>query len=484
MPCHIFYHRCSFVSFWKNSCYSTSTLLFWYYAFFEYINNYLSDNFICGQSNVANGNQGIISGLQNVLNYTNQAAFGVGLLSSNSLSGQVLLGKWNVQNGNPFTIGWGSSSTRKNIATIDASGNLRLSGKIYINDSPSAGSGGTELKNYTLPAATSSELGGVKLGSNTPQSVAAQTPSTTAGRTYAIQINSSGQMVVNVPWVNSTGLPDDWEIDGVDTITTSQVESSYSGLCLNQSYAFLDYYNDNNVSEAKFKVNNNGPVVTFIKQGTTLYNEDIVATVGDPLNYGVCSTSAGTVAKTVTIPGITRLIDGLTVRVKFSSHNSASNPTLNVNSLGAKAIKRYGSTAPGTGSVSSWQANQVVVLTYDGTYWQLNDWQGGFQVMQQNSTTNLNYRVILSNNDNDDLETTSVKKSSGLLFNPSTKELKIDNYRAITIKTSSSTPTTSTTGFVGQILVYNNNAYICVSKVSSSYTWKQITFDSAESQVG
>lgn len=56
---------------------------------------------------------------------------------------------------------------------------------------------------YTLPTATGSTLGGVKLGSGTTQSVASNAVSSTAGRTYAIQLNSSDQMVVNVPWTDT-----------------------------------------------------------------------------------------------------------------------------------------------------------------------------------------------------------------------------------------------------------------------------------------
>ena len=54
--------------------------------------------------------------------------------------------------------------------------------------------------NYSLPAATASVLGGVKLGSDTAQSVVANAVSATASRTYAVQKNASGQLVVNVPW--------------------------------------------------------------------------------------------------------------------------------------------------------------------------------------------------------------------------------------------------------------------------------------------
>ena len=57
-------------------------------------------------------------------------------------------------------------------------------------------------------AATSSTLGLVKLGSNTIQSTTANSVTSTSSRTYAVQKNSNGQLVVNVPWTTSSaGLP-------------------------------------------------------------------------------------------------------------------------------------------------------------------------------------------------------------------------------------------------------------------------------------
>ena len=56
---------------------------------------------------------------------------------------------------------------------------------------------------YTLPTASATTLGGVKLFSDTIQSAASNAVTTTASRTYGVQLNSSGQMVVNVPWVDT-----------------------------------------------------------------------------------------------------------------------------------------------------------------------------------------------------------------------------------------------------------------------------------------
>ena len=56
---------------------------------------------------------------------------------------------------------------------------------------------------YTLPIASSTAHGGIKLSSNNAQMIPANALSSSSGRTYAVQLNSGNQAVVNVPWVDT-----------------------------------------------------------------------------------------------------------------------------------------------------------------------------------------------------------------------------------------------------------------------------------------
>jgi len=74
---------------------------------------------------------------------------------------------------------------------------------------------------YTLPEANATTKGGIELFSNTDQSVAANSVSATAGKTYGLQLNSSGQGVVNVPWTDTdtdtTYSAGDFKLDDLGT---------------------------------------------------------------------------------------------------------------------------------------------------------------------------------------------------------------------------------------------------------------------------
>jgi hypothetical protein len=76
-----------------------------------------------------------------------------------------------------------------------------------------------------LDEATATVRGGIELFSDTDQSVAANSVSTTAGRTYGIQLNSSGQAVVNVPWTDTSGMSS-WTIAGAQGGSSATVSNA------------------------------------------------------------------------------------------------------------------------------------------------------------------------------------------------------------------------------------------------------------------
>ena len=93
------------------------------------------------------------------------------------------------------------------------------------------------------------------------------------------------------------------------------------------------------------------------------------ASWGSDSYYGTCSTAAATAAKTVSLSGFS-LFTGATVAVMFSNGNTAANPTLNINSTGAKPIY-YRNAALTSSTAGIISKNGVYLFVYSGSYWRL-----------------------------------------------------------------------------------------------------------------
>ena len=91
------------------------------------------------------------------------------------------------------------------------------------------------------------------------------------------------------------------------------------------------------------------------------------------LPYALCDTAAATAAKVASVyddaasPTNFVLSAGARIVVRFTNANSASNPTLNINGTGAKAIHYKGATI----TASALIANTPLEFIYDGTNYQL-----------------------------------------------------------------------------------------------------------------
>ena len=199
------------------------------------------------------------------------------------------------------------------------------------------------------------------------------------GSTYSAKRSVSGV-------APTTGMSDDpnWQImvnpaagmiKPLGTITFSQLPNSpTSGDSYNISNAFtsdnrfkdgggIEYTAGQNVyytADGYWDILSGKPIVSIIN-GIKIDGTDNVA------NYGVCSTAGATVAKTVSIVGNFSLVTGAEVTVKFSNSNTATAPTLNVNSTGAKAIYYAGAAI----DPKNLAADMVYTFKYNGTQWDL-----------------------------------------------------------------------------------------------------------------
>lgn len=85
------------------------------------------------------------------------------------------------------------------------------------------------------------------------------------------------------------------------------------------------------------------------------------------------ASSADGVAYTATIPGVTSLYAGLKITVLLDKTSTSTSPTLNINGLGAKAIRQPLSTnsfSSTTASSASWLNKAApITLIYNGTLW-------------------------------------------------------------------------------------------------------------------
>ncbi|WP_251353790.1 phage tail spike protein [Hominisplanchenecus murintestinalis] len=122
-----------------------------------------------------------------------------------------------------------------------------------------------------------------------------------------------------------------------------------------------------NIGEKAPHLLTSGRVPSADKWQTTRYLEGIgVDGTANRHHYTTCSTSGSTAAKTASLTGFS-LLTGARVEVLFLNANTASNPTLNISSTGAKSIYYRNGAIP----ANYIQAGTVLELVYSGSYWRV-----------------------------------------------------------------------------------------------------------------
>lgn len=183
-------------------------------------------------------------------------------------------------------------------------------------------------------------------------------------------------------------------------------------------------------------------------------NDKDVATKEFVEHYGTCSTSAGTQNKTVNIPSLSQLSAGTVIRVNFLNAQSYNgSPTLDVNSLGAKYIRRRTSE---NAARYEWMAGEIITFIYDGTYWVIAD--GGIS-----TTTYYGLTKLL----------TSVTSSSEVL---SATPQSI-NHLAQYMISGAPVYSSSSTYEIGDRVRRGNYIYECKTQISTAEAWNSEHWD-------
>lgn len=177
----------------------------------------------------------------NIPTYSNASTSSAGLMSTSDKSKLDGIASGAEVNQNAFSnVVVGSTTiaadSKTDTLTLTAGSNITLTPNA-TNDSITISASGSS---YSLPLASNSTRGGIKLSSST-QGGTPNGITTTSGRTYAVQVNSSEQAVVNVPWT--------------DTNTTySEATTSTSGLMSSSDKTKLNGLSSNMIKSRSSKV--------------------------------------------------------------------------------------------------------------------------------------------------------------------------------------------------------------------------------------
>ena len=193
------------------------------------------------------------------------------------------------------------ANTEYSTSVVDSSGiRLRLSGTDSSTDdvifagagtvSVSKGTGDTiTITGAAESAATATATGVLKLFSNTVQSTGANEVTSTNGRTYGLQVDSSGRGVVNIPWTDTdtntqrsagTGLSLSGNTINANVDGTNSVAANSSSSTANRTYKVQVDSSDNLVVNVPWQDTNTNTDTLQTQANSTSSSEQFVNFVG------------------------------------------------------------------------------------------------------------------------------------------------------------------------------------------------------------
>ena len=205
------------------------------------------------------------------------------------------------------------------------------------------------ITSSSLPwTATSSTTWTVKLWSDTTQSVSANAVSWTASRTYAIQTNSSDQLVVNVPWEDHTYTASSFDIKDLADSTGLRTTWSWKQDALSSQTAYTTKWTSTKV-----------PTITTNTLG------QVTAITETSIDFPVTSVNGSTWAITwlATTSDLSWKQDSLTLPVSPTQWNLVTWWSDN------KTLVDGGAVPTGFNPASAWTTDQVLTKTANGYDW-------------------------------------------------------------------------------------------------------------------
>ena len=175
-------------------------------------------------------------------------------------------------------------------------------------------------------------------------------------------------------------------------------------------------------------------------------------------NYAVCSTAGSTQTKSVTIPGISQLTDGLTVTIRFANGQDYDGfPKLKINSLAAQDIGYLSGYLVQKGE---WSAGAVLTFVYDSS-------AGKFIIVNGEHATFSSYGKTIMDTSPDGKTDITRALSSTVFYNTYVKNLI----------TGAEVYSASNIYAVGAIVRHNGRMYRCKTAITTPEPWLSAHWD-------